>query len=576
MKLKFIPVALMLLLGFNACDTYEESDSVANMRNARAEYFKSEAAINLAKATVEEANAAYRLAETAVKNFEASLKEAEVKSAQLANAKIEALNAMEIAEAQVESDNAMLELANDKVVLANALMALENAKIVLEGQKITAEYNFTVIANGLVIKKDDALNTAYGKYTTAYGAWNTSTNTLLDENSTLISAKFLLATIKYDFDNIDVQANKEADIADLKLTKAGHVASLELVNDLKETNDWDAFIVERDAMVAKKLVAVTIKTNMSDADVAATMIADAAADATVTAAGDAVTAAGEVVTAANADVTAAYLNITEWVVENPAAIASLEKGIYLTVKARQDGFDAAKLLTSNAKDAMDDKQDDLDAPGLTTYETELLEEELVALTKEYNDLKVISDAFVATFDADVAALNAAYDVATTGVETAKAAQTLATDAKIAADEAKVLTLAAATAATAATASETAAIGVMTTEIARLNALAFIYNTSTDETKSETLDNMAEKIDAAIKVLEDLIEGVDGDDQKIYAAEKLLAKIVAGDYDEAEAVRDQELVIAKQETKIAKLTLMVAEAKANLDARQAEYNALLED
>ena len=100
MKLKFIPVALMLLLGFNACDTYDESSSVANMRNARAEYFKSEAAVNLAKAMIEEASAAYRNAETALKNFEAALKEAEVKAKVLANAKAEALDAIAIAEAQ--------------------------------------------------------------------------------------------------------------------------------------------------------------------------------------------------------------------------------------------------------------------------------------------------------------------------------------------------------------------------------------------------------------------------------------------------------------------------------------------
>ncbi|BAX79163.1 efflux RND transporter periplasmic adaptor subunit [Labilibaculum antarcticum] len=569
MKLKFLSLGL-LALSFVACDSYEESDSVAAMRNARAEVFQSEAAINLAKATFEEANAAFRNAEVAYKNFEAALLEAEVKAAQLANAKTEALDAMEIATAQADYDYAMLEMANDKVELANALMSLENAKIVLDGQKLQAEYAFSVIANGLVTDKNDDLNTAFGLYTGAYGDWDTATNNLLDANADLVTDKYALAGYKYAFDNMDVQGDKEAEIALLKTSNAEYVASLKVVSDLKATNDWDAFIASRDAKVAEKLVAVTIQTNMTNADVASTMVAeDAAAEAADKAAtvaddaADAVTAAGDVVTAA-------YDDITTWVADNAGAASSFEKGIYLTVSARQNGLDAAKDATSAAKDAMDAKQDELDADDLTTYETELLEEELAALTEDYNDKKAISDAFEATFDAEVEALNEAFADAKDAEDVAGDLAKDATDAKDAAD---VVATDAATAADAATTAEAEAISVIKTEIDRLNALVFIYNTSTAETTSATLGDMTDNIDDAIEALEEDIKDVEDD---IYAAEKTLAEIVAGDYGQAEAVRDQELAIVKAESNIETLKLLVAEAKADLDARQAEYNALLED
>ncbi|MFA9370650.1 MAG: hypothetical protein ACERIH_02985 [Labilibaculum antarcticum] len=584
MKLKFLSLGL-LALSFVACDSYEESDSVAAMRNARAEVFQSEAAINLAKATFEEANAAYRNAEAAFMNFQAALEETKVKAAQLANAKTEALDAMDIAEAQVESDNAMLKLANDKVVLANALIDLENAKIVLDGQKLQAEYAFSAIANGLITDANNDLNTAFGLYTGAYGDWNTATNKLLTANNNLIYSKFDLAGLMYDFDNMDVQGDKEADIALLNITKAELMASLTVVSDLKATNDWDAFIVERDAMKADMDAAEAIQTNKSNADVATTMVAQDAADEAADVAEAAATEAADAVTAASTAKDDAYTDIKDWKNNDaPAAGIDEDRGIYAMVAARQAGLAIVDQETLVAKTAVEDqkvlivdKQKQIDDDNVTAgdkaiYENDLevLNEELATKIEIYNAKKAISDAFVATFDADVAVLNAAYFTAIEAFGAASdakdAADLVATDA---ASDAKDAT----TAADAATAAEDELITVMKTEVARLDALVFVYNTSTEDTDTAILGVMTENIDNAI---EDLESDIKDNEDKIYADEKILAEIVAGDYGQSQAVRAQELVIVMAEADIAELTLKVAQAKADLDARQAEYNALLED
>jgi chromosome segregation ATPase len=202
---------------------------------------------------------------------------------------------------------------------------------------------------------------------------------------------------------------------------------------------------------------------------------------------------------------------------------------------------------------MDAKQDQIDAVGVTAEDKAIYDEEIIALTADYNAKKAISDAYEVTFKAEVTALNAAYTAAIAGVEAAEATKTVADDAK------------------AATAAEADAINVIKTEVNRLNALVFIYNTSTEETKIETLENMTDAIADAIEGLEDDIKDVEGD---IYDAEKVLAAIESGDYSQAQAVRDQELAIVKAESNIEKLKLMVAEAKVDLDNKQAEYNALL--
>ena len=569
MKLRFLSLGL-LALGFIACETYEESDSVAAMRNARAEVFKSEAAINLAKATLEEANAAYRNAEAAVKNFEAALKEAQVKAQQLANAKAEALDAIEIAKAQAEHDLAMLSLKNDEADLANALLVLENTKITLEGQKMQAEYDLAAIANAIEGSKNEALNEAFGVYTTAYGVWNEATNDLLDANNTLITSKYALASFKYDFENMDVKGDKEAEIALLNNEKDEFIASLEVVTDLKETNDWDAFIVTRDAMEAELDAAQVIQGNGTNADVVATKAAKLAAEMGDDAAEDALAAANEAVTAANTIKTDAYLDILTWTGEHPLVNANTEKGIYESVAAMQAGLAVAKAETLTAKNAMDDKQAQIDDVAVTAENKAIYEEELVALTEDYTAKKAVSDAYEANFEAKVVELNDAYSAAIAAVEAAEAAQLIAVDAKTV--SAKTLADAE-TAADAAIAAEAAAIAAIDTEVKRLNALVFIYNTSTEETEKETLENMTDAIADAIEDLEDEIKNVEED---IYTAEKELSAIENGDYTQAEAVRNQELAIAKAESNIERLKLLVAEAKADLDNRQAEYNALLED
>ena len=570
MKLKFIPVVLMLLLGFNACDTYEESDSVANMRNGRAEFFKSEAALNQALATVEAANAAYKLAETAVINFEAALKETEVKAAQLANAKQEGLDVLAIAKAKAEHDLAMLRLKNDEVVLANALLSLETQKIGFEQQKIQAEFDFTKLANKLVGDKNVVLNEAFGVYTAAYAEWSAKTDELLTSNRNLIASKFALAGLKYDFDNMDVKGKQEAKIALLKTENTKLVASLKVVSDLKETNDWDAFIVTRDAMVAAKLVATTIQTNETNTDVVAAKAAKTAADDAKDVADQAATDAATAVTDANTAKTDAYIEIMTWQGDNALANINVDLGIYESVAAMQAGLASAKAKTLLAKTNMDNKQAQIDAPGVTADNKAIYEEELVALTATYEAKKAISDAYEVDFKAEVKELNDTYLAA---LAAAKTAADKADEAATAVDEAATAVDEADEAATAATTAEAEAIGVMTTEIARLNALVFIYKTSTENTTSAILTAMIDNIDDAIEALESDIEDNKDD---IYKAEKTLAEIEAGNYTQATLVTTEELVIAKAESAIEVLKVKVAQAKANLDNRQAEYKALLED
>jgi len=152
MKLKFLFLGL-LAMNIVACESYEESDSVAAMREARTEYIK---------------------AQTASENADAAYRNAQVKMQELNNALKEAQNEAHIQRAKNDVEKALLELAQMK-------LQMEQALINQKGYVISARNN--------------ALSNAYSQYTTAYSEWNSKSIDVLEKKDNLAKANIDLNTM---------------------------------------------------------------------------------------------------------------------------------------------------------------------------------------------------------------------------------------------------------------------------------------------------------------------------------------------------------------------------------------------
>ncbi|WP_321299431.1 hypothetical protein [Marinifilum fragile] len=225
MKLKFLSLGL-LALSVIACDSYEETESVAAMRNARTEYVK---------------------AETALKTAQIAYQQAQTKSQEIANAYAEARNAAEIERLQVQLEQARIDLEEAKAVLESTIARQKQYVQDLE---------------------DGAINKAYAEYTDAYTDWSNETYNLLNEQNELANVNISLAGAKMDDENwVATQiANRNADIARYNSQLEEYSASLATYKALEESNDWDAVIVELETK-RKELAELQAEENNLNADV---------------------------------------------------------------------------------------------------------------------------------------------------------------------------------------------------------------------------------------------------------------------------------------------------------------------
>ncbi|WP_421918491.1 hypothetical protein [Marinifilum sp.] len=203
MKLKFLSLVL-LALSVIACDSYEESESVAAMRNARTEYVK---------------------AETALKTAQVAYEDARTKSMEIANAYAEAKNANELEMLKIQ---------------------LEEAQAELEARKIDLEENIVRQKKYIQDLEDAAVQEAYYDYTSAYSDWSNKTYNLLNQQNELTNANIRLAGAKMDDENWVARqiGYRNADIARYNSQLEEYNASLATYKELEASNDWDAVIVE--------------------------------------------------------------------------------------------------------------------------------------------------------------------------------------------------------------------------------------------------------------------------------------------------------------------------------------------
>lgn len=203
MKLKFLILGL-LTLSIVACDSYDESQSVADMRAARTEYVK---------------------AETALKTAEVAYQNALTKSKEIANAHAEAVNANELERLRI---------------------ALEAAQADLEYEKAQFEYFVAQQKQNILDLEDRVIGEAYNDYTSAYVDWSNETYMLLNKQNELADANIRLAGAKIDDENwVEYQIDqRNDDIARYKSLLEEYNESLATYKALQESNDWDAVIVE--------------------------------------------------------------------------------------------------------------------------------------------------------------------------------------------------------------------------------------------------------------------------------------------------------------------------------------------
>ena len=514
MKLKFLSLGL-LALSFVACETYEESDSVAAMRNARTEYINAETGLKNAETILKEAEVAY-------KEMERARVAAEVKSLELQNAYLENANSIKIQQLQAELDEILL-------VLETAQMNLETAKLKFEKEKLSMEEAILAQTAAVKAENDMVLTKAYDAFTEAYAKWTGKTNILLDAQKVLADNKLAMMDLQYGFDHNNVQAKEEATLAGLVVGLAEQEASLVSLNEILSSNEWDALIADRDAKVAKKNELLAEQSFVSDeAHVAAKKVFDAAGVALEDAV-KALQAWGDKYKTSKVIVDGK--GILVW-----AASFDAERD---RLKNLRDG---AKLVVDAAEEAYENDNSSANQEAIDIAQGEY--DETIAAYNAYT-YEVIK--------AELAALNASYVAA---FENVPVKEKIYTDLLKEYNDAIAVF--------------TNQITALNEVIARLNSLVFVYKTKT--TTLEELDTaMIDELKGEIEDIETAIADVE---ESILVQERLVAKIEAGNYDQATAVEDQNLVIAKQEVIVAEAQVLADEAKVLLDIKQAEYKALL--
>jgi chromosome segregation ATPase len=203
MKLKFVLLGL-LGLSIMACESYDESKSVEEMRKARTEYVQAETALKIAQAAYQEAMA---------------------KAKEIENAFAEAANAVELESLRVE---------------------LEEAKARLEAKKVELEKSIVEQQKYIHQLEDELLSNAYNNYVLAYSGWEKLTFDLLDKESDLGRLKHDLAEAKLLDENWTPRWKSQLESASVRLKSELEElkTSLTTYEDLKTNNEWEDVLIK--------------------------------------------------------------------------------------------------------------------------------------------------------------------------------------------------------------------------------------------------------------------------------------------------------------------------------------------
>ena len=458
-----IIAAMLGALTFGACVDNNESESVENVRNAKAEELKSLAALNNAKAQAEliaaNAEAALKASQAAINEAEAAIKEAkaryeealaeaqEIKNEQdraLLEAKIAEYEA-EIAKWQMLKAQYVAQMERDAVTAEKALIEAQLGLLKKE-QEFNAELDKIEAAEALVLKQ------LYQQYAsearnlnTSIGSLNRVKSEIALAEADIVSAEEAAAKAIARYE--EQIAADEAQIALLQEFLAvivenhgDEILSDEEVKELYEKTYveylkyLEAYQVALDAQTAAGKVVTDAQKACSD--IKSTSLKDglgttlrAAREAYFEAADDFVEAGG----------------LLKLVDDMSAATGNTEAtsyGFYTTDKLTGVNSVYNEIITIAAQPALNtDKEDDvLDG----TYEYELWtinEKNLEAYVTALKGNKATAEQ-IAKFEKDVKDAQAAYDKAVAAVEpaekaaeTAKAAYVKAAEAEVAANKA---------------------------------------------------------------------------------------------------------------------------------------------
>lgn len=549
MKIKLLSLAVIMTMGFSACDTYEESESVAALRNAKAQQLISMAAVNNAQAAINLAEAERVKAEIEYQNAQTAFQNALVKKQEIANAMAEATNAIDLQKLQVQLEEAQAALETNKIILEERKLTYEVAKLnhekallVFEAEKIVLENNIVEAKRSVQTSNNDALIAAYGKYTTAYTDWSTKSVALLDLEDALTDAKFVLL----DKQALDykVLEGAEEELADLNTELTEKNEYLVELKALETANDWSATLTAIEDKEAEKLNLQTVLSVLNNKKADAVNLVNAAIN---------------VWDEANTVKNDVYNELNDWRFESRTENGmsfngvdlSTETGLsnyggeYDNIKARliteeADALAAYTVANTNAAAAPNDNAlADIKAEKDADYET----------------AKAANAAFTLTaIKAEVDALNAKYTSAIATVTTAYDAYDVAYEDYNTAGDAYT--------------AKATEYNNTNTELNQLRSIYFVFESSL---------NNAENAQAA---LENNISTTEGEitslETSIHAKEVTIEAIEAGNYDQKNAVENQKLAIVKLETQIEEAKILVETSKSLLDMYQAQYLALLEE
>ncbi|MBE6287677.1 MAG: hypothetical protein E7099_05755 [Mediterranea massiliensis] len=274
MKKKLMMVAVLMgALTLGACVDNNETQSVTDVRNAKAEQLKARADMNNAeaealnvlaaaeaqlmnaKAAAAKANAAKANAEAATINKKAELVALQKEAAELENeaAKIE----NQKAQAALEAALSDLEVAKKKAEqqLDSIAGQLEADKLKWEAELAAAKEALSVAEQALITTQDQVDATEKGKLLALAGAYSLAVKNLIDAQKDLVNAKNSLLTAEEDLVSVEEQKaeailNNNNSIAQWEL----QIAAYKEYHNYLESATIDSLQAELTKLNAKALV----------------------------------------------------------------------------------------------------------------------------------------------------------------------------------------------------------------------------------------------------------------------------------------------------------------------------------
>ena len=274
MKKKLMMVAVLMgALTLGACVDNNETQSVTDVRNAKAEQMKARADMNNAeaealnvlaaaeaqlmnaKAAAAKANAAKANAEAATINKKAELVALQKEAAELENeaAKIE----NQKAQAALEAALSDLEVAKKKAEqqLDSIAGQLEADKLKWEAELAAAKEALSVAEQALITTQDQVDATEKGKLLALAGAYSLAVKNLIDAQKDLVNAKNSLLTAEEDLVSVEEQKaeailNNNNSIAQWEL----QIAAYKEYHNYLESATIDSLQAELTKLNAKALV----------------------------------------------------------------------------------------------------------------------------------------------------------------------------------------------------------------------------------------------------------------------------------------------------------------------------------